>query len=76
MLFRSDAAASEPDVKKRKLLYDRWQEILVEQQPLTLLVTENALAAVRNRLANVRPNPLPGPTLPLLRWNCYEFTER
>ena len=71
-----DAAASEPDVKKRKLLYDRWQEILVEQQPMTLLVTENALAAVRNRLANVRPNPLPGPTLPLLRWNCYEFTEQ
>ena len=71
-----DAAAFEPDTAKRKLLYDRWQEILYEQQPMVFLITEDALAVARNRLANVRPNPLPGPTLPLLRWNCYQFSER
>jgi peptide/nickel transport system substrate-binding protein len=71
-----DAAAAEPDVQKRKALYDRWQEIMYEQQPMIMLVTEDALSAVRNRLAGVRPNPLPGPTLPLIRWNCYEFSER
>ncbi len=71
-----DEASAESDVAKRKALYDRWQEILYDEQPMIFLVTEDALAAVRNRLANVRPNPLPGPTLPLLRWNCYEFSEQ
>jgi len=71
-----DAAATEPDIKKRKTLYDRWQAIMYEQQPMVLLVAEDALAAARNRLTNIRPNGLPGPTLPLIRWNCYEFSER
>ena len=69
-----DAAASEPDVAKRKLPRRPLQVILDQQQPMIFLITEDALSAARNRLKNVRPNPLPGPTLPLLRWNCYEFT--
>ncbi len=71
-----DAAAGEPDVKKRKVIYDRWQAILYEQQPMIFLITEDSLAAVRKRIANARPNALPGPTLPLIRWNCYEFSEQ
>ncbi len=65
-------AAREPDTKKRKALYDRWQEIVYEQQPLIFLVTQDSLSAVRNRLDNVRPNALAR----VIKWNAYEFTER
>ena len=64
-------AAREPNTAKRKMLYDRWQEIVYDQQPLIFLVTQNSLFAMRNRLTNVRPNSLGG-----IRWNNYEFSER
>jgi peptide/nickel transport system substrate-binding protein len=65
-------AVKEPDAKKRKVLFDRWQEIVYEQQPLVFLATPDALYAVRNRLTNVRPNALAR----VLKWNVYEFSER
>jgi peptide/nickel transport system substrate-binding protein len=66
------AAGKETDTTKRKALYDRWQEILYEQQPLIFLVTQDSLYAVRNRLINVRPNALAR----VVKWNVYEFSER
>ncbi|HLJ56995.1 MAG TPA: ABC transporter substrate-binding protein [Chthonomonadaceae bacterium] len=65
------AAEKEPDSAKRKTLYNKWQEILYDQQPLIFLTTSDSLWAVKNNLANVRPNSLGG-----VRWNIYEFSER
>jgi peptide/nickel transport system substrate-binding protein len=51
-------AAQEIDPAKRKALYDRWQVIATEEVPLILLVTPDALAAIRNRVQNARPTAL------------------
>jgi peptide/nickel transport system substrate-binding protein len=67
-----DDAGKETDQAKRKALYDRWQQIVYEQQPLIFLVTPDSLSAVSNRLTNVRPNALAR----VLKWNVYEFSER
>lgn len=67
-----DSAGHETDINKRKALYDRWQEIVYEEQPLIFLVTPDALYAVRNRLTNVRPNALARTA----KWNVYEFSEK
>jgi peptide/nickel transport system substrate-binding protein len=52
------AAAKEVETPKRKALYDRWQEIVAEQQPLIFLVTPDVLVAIRNRVQNARPSSL------------------
>lgn len=57
-------AAKLTDTAQRKKLYDRWQEILGEQQPVNFLVTNVALGGLRDRVQNARPNSLGG-----LRWN-------
>ncbi len=67
-----NAAARETDEAKRKKLYDRWQEVIYDQQPLIMLVTGDSLYAVHNRLTNVRPNALARN----VRWNLDEFSER
>ena len=67
-----NAAGKETDQKKRKTLFDRWQQIVYEQQPLIFLVTPDSLYAVRNRLDNVRPNALAR----VAKWNVYEFSEK
>jgi peptide/nickel transport system substrate-binding protein len=53
-------AAKLTDTAKRKALYDRWQEIVAEQQPLIFLVTPESLIAIRNKLLNTRPTALGG----------------
>jgi len=53
-------AAKLTDMAKRKALYDRWQEIVAEQQPLIFLVTPESLIAIRNKLLNTRPTALGG----------------
>ena len=62
-------AGREPDAAKRKALYNRFQEILGEQQPLIFLVTGKSLAAARNRMVGMKPTSLGG-----LRWNVYEMS--
>jgi peptide/nickel transport system substrate-binding protein len=47
--------AQEMDNKKRKALYDEWQEIFAEQLPYIELVTPIRLAAVRNKFGNICP---------------------
>ncbi len=48
-------AARELDQKKRKLLYDRWQEIMSENQVMTFTATSAVLYGVRDKFGNLRP---------------------
>jgi peptide/nickel transport system substrate-binding protein len=45
------------DPEVRKKYYDRFQEILAEEQPYTFLYVPNALVAVSNRFKGVEPAP-------------------
>jgi peptide/nickel transport system substrate-binding protein len=51
---------AELDPVKRKAIYGRWQEIVVEQQPFIYTVTQENLVALRNRFGNIFPAPLGG----------------
>jgi len=45
------------DQQKRKVYYDRFQEILAEEQPYTFLYVGEALPAVSKRFRGVKPAP-------------------
>ena len=45
------------DQEERKLIYDRFQEILAEEQPYTFLYVGEALPAVANRIRGIEPSP-------------------
>ena len=45
------------DLAKRKANYDRFQEILAEEQPYTFLFVPESLSAVSNRFKGVEPAP-------------------
>lgn len=64
------AQASEPQAAKRKTLFDRVQEIVMEQAPVLYLVNRNALVAVSPLLANVQPSVL----YPRVMWNIDEIS--
>jgi len=57
--------SSAPDVRKRKALLDRMQEIVWEQVPMIYLVHPHALVAVSPKLGNVAPSVL----RPRVFWN-------
>jgi peptide/nickel transport system substrate-binding protein len=59
-----DQAGTTLDQNRRKQLYNRWQEIVAEQQPLIYLVNTLTASAARNTLANIRPSGFAGTT-----WN-------
>jgi peptide/nickel transport system substrate-binding protein len=59
------AQAVETVFTRRKALFDRVQEIIVEEAPVLVLVDKNALAAVSASLGNVAPAVLHPQTL----WN-------
>ncbi len=65
-----DQAATTLDQKRRKQLYNRWQEIVAEQQPFIYLVNTLTSVAARNSLANIRPSSFatPGAT-----WNIEQI---
>jgi peptide/nickel transport system substrate-binding protein len=48
------------DPKKRKKLYDRWQEIVAEKLPLIYTVNGAALYAVRNKFGDLKPTAYGG----------------
>jgi len=50
-----EKAAVEINPARRRILYNRWQEIVAEELPLIHLVTPAALYAVRNRFGNLKP---------------------
>lgn len=60
--------AQELDPVKRKAIYDRWQEIVGEQQPFNFTVVTDQITAVRNRFGNLKPCSLGGVT-----WNLEEI---
>lgn len=45
------------DAGERKRVYDRFQEILVEQQPYTFLYVANSLPALNGRFRGIEPAP-------------------
>lgn len=46
------------DIKERKKCYDRFQEILAEDQPYTFLYIPDELIIVSNRIRGVKPAPI------------------
>lgn len=63
--------AQELDLEKRKQIYNRWQEIVAEQQPFIFTVVTNQNSALRNRLGNLKP-----PSTRITLWNTYEIFDR
>jgi peptide/nickel transport system substrate-binding protein len=59
------AQASEQTAAKRKLLFDRVQQIVWEQEPFIYLVDKNSLMAVSPALHNVAPSVIQ----PRTYWN-------
>ncbi len=51
-----DTAVQELDPKKRKKLYDEWQEIVAEKLPLIYTVLGANIFAVRNKFGNLKPS--------------------
>jgi peptide/nickel transport system substrate-binding protein len=64
-LFSQGAKTVDP--VKRKAIYDQWQQIASEELPLIFLVTPDSLAAIRDRLGNMKPTSLSR------RWNIEEL---
>ena len=60
------AQTSAPDPARRKIYFDRVQQIAADQAPLLFLVNPNALAAVSPNLKNVTPAALQ----PQIYWNA------
>ena len=48
-------AAKQMDEKKRKLLYDRWQELICENQVMIFTATQAVLYAVKDKFGNLKP---------------------
>jgi len=65
-----DQAATTLDQSRRKQFYNRWQEIVAEQQPLIYFVNVQLSVAARNTLANISPSAFatPGST-----WNIEQI---
>ncbi len=56
-----DQAATTLDQNKRKQLYNRFQEIVAEQQPFVYFVNAQLAVAARNTLANMSPSAVASP---------------
>lgn len=53
-------AVQELDRNKRKVFYDRWQEIVAEKLPLIYTALPASIFAVRNKFGNLNPTPYGG----------------
>jgi peptide/nickel transport system substrate-binding protein len=56
-----DQAATTLDQNKRKQLYNRFQEIVAEQQPFVFFVNTLVAVAARNTLSNMSPSAVASP---------------
>ena len=54
--FLFDEGAKELNENKRKVIYDRWQEIVQQQLPLIHTVNPLVIYAVRNKFGNLKPS--------------------
>lgn len=50
-----ERGVEELDQKKRKAIYDEWQEIVAEELPYIYLVAQKTVPAVRNKFRNLKP---------------------
>ncbi len=55
-------AAKVLDFDKRKVYYDKYQQIVSEQKPMVYLYSPVLMVAVRKTLGNIEPTPLGGST--------------
>lgn len=55
-----DKGAAELEFEKRKIYYDKYQEILADECPMVYLYSPLRLIAVRNRVGNIYPTILGG----------------
>lgn len=55
-----DKGAAELEFEKRKVYYDKYQEIIAEERPMIYLYSPLRLMAVRNRVGNISPTVLGG----------------
>jgi peptide/nickel transport system substrate-binding protein len=53
--------------EERKIIYDRFQEVLAEEQPYTFLYVGEALPAVAKRFRGIEPSPA-GITYNFIKW--------
>ena len=67
-LMRAQASSSDP--KKRKVAFDRVQEVVVEQEPFIFLINRNALSAVSTAVHGAAPVILSPQTF----WNAERLT--
>lgn len=52
--------ALELDYAKRKVIYDKYQQIIYDQRPIIYLYSPLTIMAVRNKIKNLHPTPLGG----------------
>lgn len=55
-----NTAVQELDEKRRKILYDEWQEIVAKELPVIYTVLEANIFAVRNKFENLQPTSYGG----------------
>ncbi|MCD7740277.1 MAG: ABC transporter substrate-binding protein [Candidatus Gastranaerophilales bacterium] len=55
-----EQGALELDYKKRKIIYDKYQQIIYEQRPIIYLYSPLTITAVRKKIKNLHPTPLGG----------------
>lgn len=55
-----EQGALELDYDKRKVFYDKYQEIIYNQRPIIYLYSPLTITAVRNKIKNLHPTPLGG----------------
>ncbi len=55
-----EQGALELDYGKRKIIYDKYQQIVYDQRPIIYLYSPLTITAVRNKIKNLHPTPLGG----------------
>ena len=55
-----EQGALELDYDKRKIIYDKYQQIIYDQRPFIYLYSPLTITAVRNKIKNLHPTPLGG----------------
>ncbi len=55
-----EQGALELDFDKRKLIYDKYQQIIYDERPIIYLYSPLTITAVRNKIKNLHPTPLGG----------------
>ena len=55
-----EQGALELDYNKRKVIYDKYQQIIYDEKPFIYLYSPLTITAVRNKIKNLYPTPLGG----------------